>query len=297
MKTFRNYCVSLSLACVFFVSTNVRADVVEFDYRITTINNQGNWQVATLMTQKDKGYVNPETKTVWVGDYRDKVTAQEYTKVGTTWNGNNGIAKNFEKKWDTLNWNTAVQGSHHTWVGDGKDWAVVGSGRNGSNSWDENGFYAFNYSLSTEVLYDNLTSATLNLNVSADDYITAIYANGVQIHWETIVNGTYAGADRRTDGYTNYKDGMWYGIEEWSFDVTNLFVDGMLDLIFVVHNTETGMSQNQNPTGLYIDGWLNVVGKNNPEDSTAVPEPATLAVLGLGLAGLGAARRMRKKKM
>ena len=71
----------------------------------------------------------------------------------------------------------------------------------------------------------------------------------------------------------------------------------MLDLIFVLHNTEEGKSNGQNPTGLYVDGRLTWTGWLEPPVPPAtVPEPGTLALFGLGLAGLGWARKKNKKK-
>jgi hypothetical protein len=67
------------------------------------------------------------------------------------------------------------------------------------------------------------------------------------------------------------------------FSITNGFVSGLNTLDFVVNNG----SDSDNPTGLLVE----VRGEG---DLAAIPEPASFALIGLGLVGLAAIRRTRK---
>ena len=152
----------------------------------------------------------------------------------------------------------------------------------------DNGFYAFKYSFFSDI--ENAVNGLLNLTLSADDYITAIYANGTQIYGETIAKGTIAPS-------------TWTGTFNKEFSVD--LIDGYLDLIFVIHNTNLAGSSTVNPMGLFVNGTFSTDIAMTPVDpseppvsgtSTTTPEPATLLILGLGAIGAGVAARRRMTK-
>jgi hypothetical protein len=275
----RNYLSALVFAVTFLFVANVRADVVTTWYTYDLATSMDGWEVATLFTSNDKGYSNPAKN------------GSKYTSTGTTWGS---IAKNYA--WNNQTWSAAAVGERDTWlnggtgwvagVNAGNDWVWNGVNHNSNNN-IANGFYAFKYTMTAQDPEASSVAGTLSLTLAADDYIAAIYANGSMLYSANPAIGAVVGDD--TNGL-----GGWLGTWNGNYDVA--LADGLLDLVFVVHNTNGAGSANANPMGLFVDGTLTTsIAMIPPTPPAATPEPATLALFGLGLAGLGLARARRRK--
>ena len=256
MVSVRSYKIGLVFAVAFLVVASAQADMVHVNH-LTTSDLNG-WTVATLLTSNDRGYTNPTRN-----------NSNRYTSVGTQWG-------DFAVNWGDVEWSDAVAGNRSTWI-DKEKW--IGAPGGDSENRMLNGFYAYQYSLYA-LGGETAVSGLLNLTLGGDDYVAAIYANGRQIYGSN--GGIAINATASEMGWTSLAD--------FAFAVD--LVNGLLDLTFVVHNSNLGGSNSTNAMGLFVNGTLttDIVMTPNP-----TPEPATLVMLGLGLAGLGLARRRMKK--
>ena len=165
-------------------------------------------------------------------------------------------------------WNT-----NHPWI----------SGRPTGNN--TNGYFSY----VTEI-FDDISStqgASFNgllISYASDDHLHAIFVNGVALG--------------------GFKPEPWY-YQGWIGDQVTLLlgdvnwnIDGVNTIEFIVHNSAYPThGYADNPTGLSASIQAVYLIDNTAPPTTAVPEPATLLITSMGIAGLAAVRRLQKKQM
>ena len=142
--------------------------------------------------------------------------------------------------------------------------------------------------LGWDVSYGRYTEDGLNGNSKSGDFWVTVtgsplaYATltGTQGPWQVFVNGEWEWAGSNYWGATG-ADAMYF---QWDGDTFTLSFRDIYGTYDGGWNNQGGIVWTQ-PFTLAFYG----------EDPATTPEPATLAVLGLGLAGLGIARRRMKK--
>ena len=272
----RNVIASLVCAAAFIAAPWVKADVVLGDPRaISTSTGEWTWTYIQLDVPE---YVNPVA-----GTEDDSV----YATTGTTWTSIAGASGIYEgPTWGT--WNSTFSGGNQPkWLNDGKGWISPYSDSTGNAS--VNGFYAYKYDITAP---NSDGWFTLRLDMQADDYITAVYLNGLTI-WGAVEDADIHAGQSMVQDWTGTLNLGGFSLGEQKYDLAEYLLDDLtLSLIFVVHNTGQGSINDANPTGLYVSGRY-AFGTDAIENST--PEPATLLILGIGLSGLGVARLRRRR--
>lgn len=256
-------CVALVALCV----TVVKAENYDVPVNDTSRANLGNWQVALIERQTDTG-----TKTA------------DLTKADI-------MSENLFAKWnDETSYGKAkrITGTPTGWTSEGAGWISADTSGMGYS-----GLYAYMTTF-TATAGDVLESLTMN--AFSDDYIVGFAVNGVWLDFD-VVESLNKNANVSDPLNSNFKGWLYEASYRANYDESK--GDTLLKLqeentlvVFVHNNNSENWANEKNWTGFNA----RFEGTATPAQSTTTPEPATLAILGLGVLGAAAARRRQVKK-
>lgn len=261
--------ISTTLLFVLLCVNSVFADTVKNNYGT---NNAGLWKYADLGGSPTAAYATQDSEGVWSFN-------------GSYYGGGAGVAY---KDTQSLVANPAWE-QRNDWIGPAASASADGSTSAGYTAYRVSGFQTFNDILEMTYTADNGVANIFVVNAAGGvvDLLASAFA---EVSYENA--GSYTGISYDSNPYDG--DGLHKGHAEMDVRWADLMKDlgwdaeGKFDIYFITQNTNPGSGPSATGFACNFDGIV-------PTENTT-PEPATLLILGLGVAGAGLARRRQLRK-